>query len=86
MVTMHVHFPSSPYFVAFACVFCVNCVFLFIVINCSVAGLILTVVGENHPVAVVACPAARVMQNCVAQVTSKPTMIGSLVDWLLLAE
>ena len=67
--------------------------FLFIVINCSVAGvvcpvagLILTVVGENHPVAVVACPAARVMQNCVAQVASKPTMIGSLVDWLLLAE
>ena len=69
------------------------CVFLFIVINCSVAGVvypvagvILTVGGENHPVAVVACPVAGVMQNCVAQVTSKSTMIGSLVDWLLLAE
>ena len=31
-------------------------------------------------VAVVACPVARVMQNCVAQVTSKSTVIGSLVD------
>ena len=63
------------------------CVFLFLVINrsvagvvCpvagahySVAGVILTVVEENHPVAVVACPLARVMQNCVAQVTSKST-------------
>ena len=29
-------------------------------------GVILTVVEENHPVAVVACPVARVMQNCVA--------------------
>ena len=45
-----------------------------------VAGVILTVVEENHPVAVVACPVARVMQNCVAQVTSKSTVIGSLVD------
>ena len=44
------------------------------------AGVILTVVEENHPVAVVACPVARVMQNCVAQVTSKSTVIGSLVD------
>ena len=40
--------------------------FLFLVINRSVAG--------------VACPVARVMQNCVAQVTSKSTVIGSLVD------
>ena len=63
------------------------CVFLFLVINrsvagvvCPVAGVILTVVEENHPVAVVACPVARVMQNCVAQVTSKSTVIGSLVD------
>ena len=47
---------------------------------CPVAGDILTVVEENHPVAVVACPVARVMQNCVAQVTSKSTVIGSLVD------
>ena len=47
---------------------------------CPVAGVILTVVVENHPVAVVACPVARVMQNCVAQVTSKSTVIGSLVD------
>ena len=47
---------------------------------CPVAGVILTVVEENHPVAVVACPVARVMQNCVAQVTSKSTVIGSLVD------
>ena len=68
--------------------------FLFLVINRSVAGVvclvagahhpvagvILSVVEEYHPVAVVACPAARVMQNCVAQVTSKPTVIGSLVD------
>ena len=61
------------------------CVFLFLVINrsvagvvCSVAGVILTVVEENHPVAVVACPLARVMQNCVAQVTSKSTVIGRL--------
>ena len=46
---------------------------------CPVAGVILTVVEENHPVAVVACPVARVMQNCVAQVTSKSTVIGSLV-------
>ena len=43
------------------------CVFLFIVINrsvagvvCPVAGVILTVVEENHPVAVVACPVAKV--------------------------
>ena len=43
-------------------------------------GVILTVVEENHPVAVVACPVARVKQNCVAQVTSKSTVIGSLVD------
>ena len=52
------------------------CVFLFLVINrsvagvvCPVAGVILTVVEENHPVTVhvVACPVARVMQNCVAQ-------------------
>ena len=69
------------------------CVFLFLVINRSVtgvvcpvagarpvAGVIFTVVEENHPVAVVACPAARVTQNCVAQVTSKSTVIGSLVD------
>ena len=35
---------------------------------------------SNHPVAVVTCPVARVMQNCVAQVTSKSTVIGSLVD------
>ena len=41
-------------------------------------GVILTVVEENHPVAVVACPVARVMQNCVAQVTSKSTVIGRL--------
>ena len=34
----------------------------------------------KHPVAVVVCPVARVMQNCVAQVTSKSTGIGSLVD------
>ena len=61
--------------------------FLLLVINrsvagvvCPVAGVILTVVEENHPVAVVACPVARVMQNCVAQVTSKSTVIGSLVD------
>ena len=61
--------------------------FLFLVINrsvagvvCPVAGVILTVVEENHPVAVVAFPVARVMQNCVAQVTSKSTVIGSLVD------
>ena len=47
---------------------------------CPVARVILTVVEENHPVAVVACPVARVMQNCVAQVTSKSTVIGSLVD------
>ena len=45
-----------------------------------VAGVILTGVEENHPVAVVACPVARVMQNSVAQVTSKSTVIGSLVD------
>ena len=44
------------------------------------AGVILTVIEENHPVAVVACPVARVMQTCVAQVTSKSTVIGSLVD------
>ena len=44
------------------------------------AGVILTEVKEIHPVAVVACPVARVMQNCVAQVTSKSTVIGSLVD------
>ena len=70
------------------------CVFLFLVVNRSVpgvvcpvaaahypmAGVILTAVEENHPVAVVACPVARVMQNCVAQVTSKSTVIGSLVD------
>ena len=61
--------------------------FLFIVINhsaagavCPVAGVILTVVEENYPVAVVACPVARVMQNCVAQMTSKSTVIGLLVD------
>ena len=61
--------------------------FLFLVINrsvagvvCPVAGVILTAVEENHPVAVVTCPVARVMQNCVAQVTSKSTVIGSLVD------
>ena len=45
-----------------------------------VAGVILTVVEENHPIVVVACPVARVMQNCVAQVTAKSTVIGSLVD------
>ena len=45
-----------------------------------VAGVILTVVEEIHPVAVMACPVARVMLNCVAQVTSKSTVIGSLVD------
>ena len=61
--------------------------FLILVVNRSVAvvvrpvaGVILTVVEENHSVAVVACPVARVMQNCVAQVTSKSTVIGSLVD------
>ena len=54
------------------------CVFLFLVINRSVAGVvfpaagvILTVVEEIHPVAVVTCPVARVMHNC-AQVTSSP--------------
>ena len=47
---------------------------------CPMAGAILTVVEENHLVAVVACPVARVMQNCVAQLTSKSTVIGSLVD------
>ena len=89
MVSMHGHFPSSRYFVAFVCVSVLWCVFLFLVINrsvagvvCPVAGVILTVsvVEENHPIAVVACPVARVMQNCVAQVTSKSTVIGSLVD------
>ena len=45
-----------------------------------VAGVILTVVEENHPIVVVVCPVARVMQNCVAQVISKSTVIGSLVD------
>ena len=44
------------------------------------AGVILTVVDENHPIAVVACPVARVMKNCLAQMTSKSTVIGSLVD------
>ena len=62
------------------------CVFLFLVINRSVAGVvfpavgahypvagvILTVVEEIHLVAVVTCPVARVMHNCVAQVTSSP--------------
>ena len=44
-----------------------------------VAGVILTVVEEIHPVAAVACPVARVMHNCVAQVTSKSTVsIGRL--------
>ena len=52
------------------------CVFLFLVINRSVAGVvfpavgahypvagvILTVVEENHPVAVVTCPVARVVE------------------------
>ena len=68
--------PSSVFSVLY-------CVFLFLVINRSVAGVvcpvagahypvagvILTVVEENHPVTVhvVACPVARVMQNCVAQ-------------------
>ena len=59
--------------------------FLFLVINrsvagvvCPVAGVIPTVVEENHPVAVEACPVARVMQNCVAQVTCKSTVIGRL--------
>ena len=47
---------------------------------CPVAGVILTVVEENHPIAVVVCPMARFMQNCVAQVTTKSTVIGSLVD------
>ena len=64
--------------------------FLFLVINHSVAGVvcpvtgahypvtgvILTAVEENHPVPVVACPVARDIQNCVAQVTSKSTVIG----------
>ena len=59
--------------------------FLFLVINrsvagvvCPVAGVTLTVVEENHPVPVVARPVARVMQNCVAQVTSKFTVIRRL--------
>ena len=93
MVSMHVHFPSSRYFVAFVCVFCVIlCVSVpcdkrsVAGVVCPVAGVILTVVEENHPVAVVTCPVARVMQNCVAQVTSKSTVIGSLVDCPLLAE
>ena len=94
MVSMHIHFrlrvissPSSVFSVLYG-------VFLFLVINRSVAGVvcpvaeahypvagvILTVVEENHPVPVVACPVARVMQNCVAQVASKFTVIGSLVD------
>ena len=107
MVSMHVHFPSSWYFVAFVCVFSV---ILCVSVPCDkplcgwsgcpvagarpvagthypvagthypVAGVILTVVEENHPVAVVACLVARVMQKCVAQVTSKSTVIGSLVD------
>ena len=64
-------------------------------INRSVAGVVCPVAGahylvagysycgeENHPIPVVACPVARVMQNCVAQVTSKSTVIGSLVDCL----
>ena len=76
-----------PYFLCYT-------VFVFLVINRSVAGVvcpvaeahfpvagvILTVVEENHPVPVVACPVARVMQNRVAQVISKSTVIGSLVD------
>ena len=37
-----------------------------------VAGVILTVVEENHPISVMAYPVARVMHNCVAQVTSSP--------------
>ena len=37
-----------------------------------VARVILTVVEENHSVAVVTCPVARVIHNCVAQVTSSP--------------
>ena len=68
MVSMHVHFLSSRYFVTFVCVSVLYCVFLFLVINRSVAGVIPTVVEENHPVAVVACPVAKVMQNCAAQV------------------
>ena len=100
MVSVYVHFPSSRYFVAFVCVFCVIlCVSVLVInrsvagvvcpvagVHCPVAGVILTVVEENHPIAVVACPVARVMQNCVAQVTSKSTVIGSLVDCPLLAE
>ena len=39
-----------------------------------VAGVILTVVEENHPVSVMAYPVARVIHNCVATVvvTSSP--------------
>ena len=87
MVSLHVHFPSSRYFVTFVCVFCV---ILCVSVPCDkppcgwgtypVAGVILTVVEENHPVAVAACPVARFMQNCVAQVISKSPVIGSLVD------
>ena len=89
--------PSSVFSVLY-------CVFLFLVINRSVAGVVCPVAGarpvagahypvagviltvvaieENHPIVVVACPVARVMQNCVPQVTSncKSTAIGSLVD------
>ena len=90
MVSMHVHFPSFGISSPSSVFSQLCCVFLFLVINRSVAGVvcpvagviltgvILTVVEENHPVAVVACPVARVMQNCVAQVTSKSTVIGRL--------
>ena len=94
MGSMHVPFPPSRYFVAFVCVFCVIlCVSVhydkalcgWSGLPCGwahpVAGVILTVVEENHPVAEVACPVARFMQNCVAQMTSKSTVIGSLVNW-----
>ena len=87
MISMHVHFRlrgiSSP-----SSVFCV---ILCVSVPCdkplcgwgtlpSGWGYSYCGIEENHPVAVVACPVARVMQNCVAQVTSKSTVIGSLVD------
>ena len=82
-----IHFGILHYLATIAINHVSYCMFLFLVINhsvagvvCPVAGVILTVVEENHSVAVVACPVVRVMQNCVAQVTSKSTVIGSLVN------
>ena len=89
-----IHFGILHYLATIAINHVSYCMFLFLVINHSVAGVvcpvagahypvagvILTVVEENHSVAVVACPVVRVMQNCVAQVTSKSTVIGSLVN------